>query len=327
MLDCEIYTDVLAFTEGGEVILSPDEDTTMEINARVLTADQPVHLNMTKAGARSSALMIYAAVVDQPISVSVEGTQRTTLDLGPDSGHVGADIDFADGQLKVSYTARHEYDATEIYQAFLATELRVALALFWSRPAIAISICSYVAQSTYNIQAHSLSNAQAVSLGQQLAAHAMAGPRAKYAPTLPFQRYHDTMKDQLEAAKVFEDQYQRFQDKDSEVADKIAAWTTMLQNAQDQRATRLSVQSQTLAKYQDARSTADACAKQLSDDDDELQDAKDVFDQGLVDWEKGQILKAAFAILSAIFGEPSFSPPPFSFSLPLSSFNLSTRGR
>ncbi|KAB8215664.1 hypothetical protein BDV33DRAFT_9559 [Aspergillus novoparasiticus] len=301
LLDCEIYTDVLTFNGGGEVILSPDEDTTMEINARVLTADQPVHLNMTKAGARSSALMIYAAVVDQPISVSVEGTQRTTLDLGPDSGHVGAEIDFTDGHLGVSYTARHEYDATEIYQAFLATELRVALALFWSQPAIAISICSYVAQSTYNIQAHSLSNAQAVSLGQQLAAHAMAGPRAKYAPTLPFQRYHDTMKDQLEAAKTFEDQYQRFQDKDAEVTDKIAAWTAMLQNAQDQRATRLSVQSQTLAKYRDARSTADACVKQLSDDDDELQDAKDVFDQGLVDWEKGQILKAAFAILSAIF--------------------------
>ncbi|KAF5859665.1 hypothetical protein ETB97_002576 [Aspergillus alliaceus] len=301
LTDCEIYTDVIAFAGTDEVILSYGEDTTVEINARVVTADQPVHLNMTKAGARSSAIMIYAAVVDQPISVSVEGAQRTTLALGADSGNLGAQIAFADGQLSVSYTVKHDYDATAVYQAFLDTELRVALALFWTRPAIAISICAYVARSTYGTGAHSLSNAQAVALGQQLAAHAMAGPNANYAPTLPFQTYHDTMRDQLAAAQTFEQQYQRFQDQESAEADKVEAWTTMLQNAQNQRSTRVSVQEQTLAKYQDACRTAEACNKQLTDDNEELRHAQDAFQDGLVKWENALILKAVFGILSAIF--------------------------
>lgn len=311
LTDCEIYTDVLAFAGTDEVILSLGEDTTIEINARVLTADQPVHLNMTKKGAQSSAIMIYTAVVDQPVSISVEGKQLTTLELGVDSGNFGAEIAFTGGQLSVSYASGHDYDATAFYQAYLDTELRVALALFWARPAIAISICAYVARSTYGTGAHSLSNAQAVALGQQLAAHALAGSNANYAPTLPFKTYHDTMLDQLAAAQTFEQEYERFQDKKTEVDDKKAAWAVMLQNAQDQRFTRINVQNQTLAKYKDASSTTQTCGKQLQDDNEELRHAKDAFDKGLREWENAQILKAVFGILSAIFGQflphvPSF---------------------
>lgn len=302
LTDCEIYTDVLAFTGTGEVILSAGKDTVVEINARVLTADQPLHLNMTKAGARSSVIMIYTAIVDQPISVSVEGAQRATLALGVDSDNFGAEITFNDGKLSTSYTAKHDYNVTAVYQAFLDTELRVALALFWAQPAIAISICAYVARSTYGTGAHSLSNAQAVALGQQLAARAMAGPNANYAPTLSFQTYHDTMQDQLAAAQTFEHEYKQFQSAEATEADKVAAWTTMLQNAQDQRVTRVSVQKQTLAKYQDVCSAAEVCSKQLKVDNEELRHAQDAFHDGLLKWENAQLLKAVFDILSAICG-------------------------
>ncbi|PYI00014.1 hypothetical protein BO71DRAFT_404746 [Aspergillus ellipticus CBS 707.79] len=256
--DCHIYTDVLAFTQD-EIILSPGEDTAVEINARVLTADQPVHLNMSKAGAKSCYILIYAAVVDQPIRFSIEGSQMIPLELGVESDNLGAEIDFQDGRLSVSYTTKHDYDATPVYQAFLDTQLRIALTLFWSKPAIAMSICSYVAKSTFSA-------------------------------------------DQLAAEKTFEEQYQRFQDKGSQVADQKTAWTAMLKNAQNQQSTRLDVQVQTLAKYQHAYNTAEACSKQLSDDNEGLRHAQDTFQNGLLAWKNAQILKAVLGILSAVFG-------------------------
>lgn len=281
--------------------LSPGDLTTVQINARVLTADQPVHLNMSKTGAKRCSILIFAAVVDQPFSVSVEGSQRTILDLGANSGHFGVEVDFQDGQLSVTYQEQHSYDASNPYRAFLDTELRIALALFWQRPGIAISICSYVAQSTFEIDAHSLSNAQAVSLGQQLAARAMAGPNANYAPTLPFKTYQQTMLSQLAAAKTFEKEYQRFQDEENAVADKKAAWATMLQHAQDQRSTLVNVQAQALSKYEDACVTAQKCSKKLDDDDEELRHAQDAFEDGLVAWKDAQLRKAVLGILTAIF--------------------------
>lgn len=305
-----IYTDVLAFTEK-EVILSPVKSTTMEINTRVLTANEPMHLNMSKAGAESCAVMIYASVVDQPISVSVEGSQLTTLDLGAQSDNVGAEIVFIDGQMTVTYDKTYDFDSEDTYQACIDTQLRIALALFWSRPAIAISICSHVAKSTATGAPHGLANTQAVALGQQLAAQAMVGPDSNYAPVLTFQTYHDTMEDQLAAAMTFEKQYQQFQNKENSVEDQRAAWGVMLKNAGNQRSTRAAVQDQAWNKYQDACSTVETCSQQLEDDNEEVQDKQTAFEEGLRKWEQANILKAVFGILGAIFGAfyfPSTSP-------------------
>ncbi|RAK79044.1 uncharacterized protein BO72DRAFT_494401 [Aspergillus fijiensis CBS 313.89] len=285
--DCTIYTDVLALSKAG-VTISAGKNTALEIYARVITAEAPVTLDMCLKGTQGTGIVICAAVVDQPISVSVDGGQLTPLALGADSGYQATEISFEDGIPSVSYLDDlDESDTTDVYQAFLDTQLRVALALFWAQPAIAISICAYVAQLTCTGTEHSLFNAQAVSLGQQLAGHTLAGPDANYAPTLPFQTYHDTMVDQLSAAKNFEEQYQRFQDKESAVEDQKQAWGTMLQNAQDQRA--------------DACNTTTECAKHVDDDNGELSDKQKAFEEGLQAWKNAQVLKAVFGILTSLF--------------------------
>ncbi|OJJ96584.1 hypothetical protein ASPACDRAFT_1874688 [Aspergillus aculeatus ATCC 16872] len=281
--------------------MSADELTELEVNARVITADQPVHLNMSKTGAKKCIMVIYAAVLDQAISVSIEGDQRTELDLGVDSGHLQAEIKFDDGKLEVSYSDRHGDDRTAAYQAFLDTELRVALAVCWSSPAVAISICSWVAKSVATAGSHALSQAQAVSLGQQLAAHAMTGSDSYYAPTLTFDEYVLTLETQRQAAEDFQDQYERFQAAENQVDDAKAAGEALLATVQNTQSTRVDLQAQALAKYQAAAATVEACDKMLSDDDEELRHAQDRFQDGLDAWIQRQTFLAICTILGAIF--------------------------
>ncbi|KAK2599073.1 hypothetical protein QQS21_005479 [Conoideocrella luteorostrata] len=299
---CEIYTDILALNEP-EIQMSADELTDLEINARVITADQPVHLNMSTRGAKKCVMVMYAAVLDQRISVSIEGDQRTELELGVDSGHLQAEIKFDEGQLEVSYSDRHGDDRTPAYQAFLDTELRVALAVCWSSPAVAISICSFVAKSAATAGSHALSQAQAVSLGQQLAAHAMTGPDSYFAPTLTFDDFVVTLESQRQAAKSFQQQYEAFQAAQDRVDDAKAAGETLLATVQHEQSTRLDLQSQTLGKYQAAAATVDACDKLLGDDDEELRHAKDRFETGLDEWIRRQTFLAICTILGAVFRE------------------------
>ncbi|EJP64254.1 uncharacterized protein BBA_06636 [Beauveria bassiana ARSEF 2860] len=297
---CEMYTDILALTEP-EIQMSADELTDLEINARVITADQPVHLNMSTRGAKSCVMVIYAAVLDQPISVSIQGNQRTELELGADSGHLQAEIKFDEGQLKVSYRDRHGDDRTPVYQAFLDTELRVALAVCWSLPAVAISICSFVAKSAATAGSHALSQAQAVSLGQQLAARAMTGPDSYFAPTLTFDDFAVTLESQRKAAEAFQHQYENFQAAKDRVDDAKAAGETLLATVQHEKETRLDLQSQALGKYQAAAATVDACDKLLSDDEEDLRHAKDWFETGLDEWIRRQTFLAICTILGAVF--------------------------
>ncbi|RDW72357.1 uncharacterized protein DSM5745_07529 [Aspergillus mulundensis] len=299
---CEIYADVLAFTTP-EVTVEAKADTTIEIRTRVITASEPLHLNFSAAAAQSSAMEIYASILDQPIDVSVEGAQRTRLDIGAESKNVGAVIGFQNSKLTVSPLEQYGGDRSAVYQAHLDTQLRIALALFWARPAIALSICGHVARSTSGLDSgHALSNAQAVSLGQQLAGRRLAGKNAHYAPTLNFKNYRDTMEEQLDAAETFEAQYQLFQNAASGVDDHKKAWATMLANAKDQRVARASVQAQALDKYRDASATVGICTEQLDADEDEMEAAHESFRQGLEQWKNAQVFKAALGIFGAIFG-------------------------
>lgn len=283
--------------------LDARKDTTIEVKARVITSNKPLHLNITAAAAKSFAMVIYVSVVNQPVSVSLEGNQRTTLDLGADSSNLGVAISLTDGKLTVDPLEEYGDDRTPVYQAYLDTQLRVALALFWAKPAIALSICGDVARATSGpASGHALSNAQAEAMGQQLSARRMAGTNTHYAPSLNFETYHGTMVDQLNAARTFEEEYQKFQQAKNEVNDHKEAWEAMLKNAEDQRVNRASVQEQTLAKYKDASTTVEKCTREVADDKHELEKANEKFQEGLDAWENAHILQAVFGILKAVFG-------------------------
>ncbi|KAM3548669.1 hypothetical protein MY1884_009079 [Beauveria asiatica] len=297
---CEIYTDILALTEP-EIQMSASELTNLEINARVITADQPVHLKMSTRGATKCVMVIYAAVLDQPISVSIDNKQRTQLELGADSGHLQAEIKFDGGRLEVSYSDRHGDDRTPAYQAYLDTELRIALAVSWSSPAVAISICSFVAKSAATAGSHALSQTQAMSLGQQLAAHAMTGPDSYFAPTLTFDKFVVTLESQRQAAEAFQHQYEAFQAAKDRVDDAKAAGKTLLETVQNKHSTRLNLQSQALGKYQAAAATVDTCDNVLRKDEEDLRQADDRFETGLNKWKRRQTFLAICTILGSVF--------------------------
>ncbi|KAI0114104.1 hypothetical protein GGR51DRAFT_505498 [Nemania sp. FL0031] len=295
-----IYTDVLAF-DSPETILSPTVDSMLLLAARVLTADAPVTLKVHPASGTGCVIRIYASILDQPVTIqSPDPSQSVRLELGPETNHVGAVVTVETDSISVAYYQQYFESPDEIFQATLATQLRIAQALFWQKPSIAISLCAYGATATALPALYPALNAQAVSLGQQLAAQAMTGPDTTYAPALTISQYRQTVEDSIDALEAFETQYERFQDQKSNVEDQKAAWQAMLQQAINQQALREQARNSASAKYSDACATRDSCLDRVTASQGELDSARKVFEDGLLAWEEQAVFKGVFGILSGI---------------------------
>ncbi|KAI0548372.1 hypothetical protein F4679DRAFT_585544 [Xylaria curta] len=295
-----IYTDVLAF-DSPETILSPTADSMFVLAARVLTADAPVTLKVHPASRTGCVIRIYASILDQPVTIqSPDPSQSVLLELGPDTNHVGAVVTVETDSISVAYYQQYFDNPDEIFHATLATQLRVAQALFWQKPSIAISLCAYGATATARPALYPALNAQAVSLGQQLAAQAMTGPDTTYAPALTISQYRQTVEDSIDALEAFETQYERFQDQKSNVEDQKATWQAMLQQAINQQALREQARNSAFAKYSDACATRDSCLDRVTASQGELDSAREAFQEGLLAWEEQAVFKGVFGILSGI---------------------------
>ncbi|KAE8148376.1 hypothetical protein BDV25DRAFT_141848 [Aspergillus avenaceus] len=294
-----IYTDVLAFTES-EVTISPPKASRVYIFTRVLTADAPVNIRLSPAAESTCSVLIYASILDQPVTISAGGSIPTTLQLGPGTGHLGlAAVASGDG-LEVEYENLYSVDQHFDFEASLQTQLRIALALFWRNSSIAISLCAHVAAATSKPSQYPLINAQAVSLGQQLAAQAMSGPNSSYVPVLPIDTYMDTLQTAMVATSTFEDQYERFHEDGLEVDDQLKAANVMLQTAINQKGMRTNQRDTASSKYESASKVASNCNLQLQLDSSELVVAQVNFEEGIREWKLEQSLKAAFSIITAI---------------------------
>ncbi|KAE8143902.1 hypothetical protein BDV38DRAFT_276970 [Aspergillus pseudotamarii] len=178
-----VYTDVFAFTQP-EITISPEAYGSMQIIARVLTADTPVNLKVIPD--TICWVYLYASILDQPISVSVGDQEPLLLELGPATGNVGVKLIVTPDHIDLEYQQDYIRAVDEDLQASLNTQLRIALALSGRNTSVASSICSYVASVTANIALsfYSQTNSQAVALGQQLEVQGMTGPDMGYAPIL-----------------------------------------------------------------------------------------------------------------------------------------------
>ncbi|EHK19966.1 uncharacterized protein TRIVIDRAFT_155454 [Trichoderma virens Gv29-8] len=299
MHNLHIYTDVLAFMTE-QIIISPAKYGTVNIVARVLTAAKPVTLCVPSGDASTSAIAIYARILDQPISVCMGNSEPVELDLGADTEYVGAAVALENGKVVVEYLTTYPDDSHAELQESLETELRIALVQFWINTSIAISICSYVASITADQSSYSMLNTQAVALGQQLAGQVIAGQNMTYAPVLVLSTYEDTMKLALAAASAYEIQYDRFQDKASSLEVQIEAWKTMLSQATDNETMQGNLRDSAYQKYQDAAKTADSCNQQFKYDNDDVQNAGILFQNGIEKWKFEQKFKAIQAIFTAV---------------------------
>ncbi|OGM44022.1 hypothetical protein ABOM_007788 [Aspergillus bombycis] len=283
------YTDIFAFTQP-EITISPEAYGSMQIIARVLTADTPTNLKVVPD--TICWIYIYASVLDQPLSVS----------LGPATGNVGVKLIVSPDHIDLEYQDVYIRAVDEDLQSSLDTQLRIALVLFWRNPSIAIAICSYVASVTSDIALsfYAQINAQAVALGQQLVAQAMMGPDICPAPVLKIDRYMSTVRDALDAVTAFEEQYQRFQDNECNVGNWKLAWKALLQHAQTQLRKDVTLRKVAWEKYRDACAVVARCQEQCNTDNRQLGDAEATFQGGLTTWYRTTCVVAAFEALSAI---------------------------
>lgn len=307
LLRLNVFSDVLAFTEQ-ETIISPYKNGIIQIMCRVLTADAPV--NIVIPSDASGAISIYAAIVDQPITVAT-GDDKLTLDLGPESENVGVALGFSKGKLDYEYEKKYPTSRSDDLKASLNTLLRIALVQFWKNTSIAISLCSYVATMTTNKEDYNLLNTQAVALGQQLAGQAMAGPSMSYAPVLVLNRYKETTQNALNAATAFELQFERFQDKRESLENQILAWDTMLSQAKNESNMRINIRNMALEKYKSSRITAKSCETQFEEYNFDLEMRRIQFENGFAKWQDEQQLKAVFQILMAAACKSSQIALPF----------------
>lgn len=304
MHNLNVYTDVLAFMTE-DITISPAKYGTLNIVARVLAAAKPVTLRVPSGDAATSAISIYARVLDQPTSVCMGDSKPVSLDLGADTDNVGAAVAFDNGEVVVEYLKKYPYDNHPELQASLETELRIALVQFWINSSIAISICSYVAVITAGQKSYTMLNTQAVALGQQLAGRVMAGQNMTYAPVLVLDTYKDTMQLALTAASAFEAQYDRFQDKATSLKEQIEAWKTMLSEATNSQTMQGKLRDSAYQKYQDAAKVADSCDQQFKFDNDAVQNAGLDFQNGTEKWKFEQKLKAIKKIITAVISKLS----------------------
>lgn len=298
-----IYTDVLAF-DLPETTLSPTADSMIVLAARVLTADASVTLKVNPAPRTGCVVRIYASILDQQVTVqSPDPSKSVTLDLGPGTDNLGAVVTVETDSISVGYYQQY-FDATDnVFQAALATQLRIAQALFWQKPSIAISLCAHVATATARPALYPALNAQAVALGQQLAAQAMTGPDTTYAPALTIDRYKQTVEDAIDALEAFETQYERFQDEQASVEDQKAAWQAMLQHVTTQQAMREQSRNLAFDKYTDACATRDSCQDLITASNHEVDSAQQAFQRGLVAWEEQAVFEGVFGLLTGILSE------------------------
>ena len=301
-----LYTDVFAFRQS-KVTLSPVAYSEIQVIARVITADEPIQLKLNP-GKAGYTVYIYAHVLEQPLSVSLGDDKPQTLQFGTGTEYVGVKLSVHKNTVNCTYQKAFVNNFDEDFQASLDTQLRVALALFWSRTSIAISICSYVAAATTNPALYPQINAQSVALGQQLAAQAMTGPDMGFAPVLKIDQYLPTVRDALDAVSAFDDQYQRFQDNQQDVDQIMDVWSLMLKSTQTQLARDKNLSRSAWDKYQDACTVVARCQEQLNVDNRQADDAASTFSADLNAWYAKTFMKAAFYAISGIVSKES--PPP-----------------
>ncbi|KAL4755799.1 uncharacterized protein BDW70DRAFT_145900 [Aspergillus foveolatus] len=296
-----LYCDILAFTKST-VTITPDDFGLVQIIARVLTADKPTNLNFV-APVRGCQVYIYASILDQPVTVSVDNSSSISLDLGAGSQATGVLLRIQPGRVldpeyQTTYVPVEDLDLQES----LETQMRIALAFFWQNPSIAISLCAFVAAVTHSPPLYPELNAQAAALGRQLSAHVMTGPDTSYAPVLKMDSYRPAVDDTLAAVKGMEEQYELFLQEKDNVHQQIDIWKAMLQQAESQRAKLTYLAAAAWDKYEGAASVVATCQNQMVADNEAIENSKHNFLEGIEKWRDDQKLKAVFLICEAIVG-------------------------
>lgn len=296
-----MYSDVLALPFPN-VSVTVAVGGVITLTARVITSVSPVTLDVHFSGTSDAVLIIYAASVDQPISIATGSGSATALNLGLGSGNVGVQVEFSGGSTVITYLTKNlplELASPEMAK-LLETQLRIASILFWLSPLMAQALTASVARSTLNSQLGASLNIQANSLGQQLAAAALAGNGTSYAPALTLDSYKQTLDGAIDVASTFEAQYEIFTTREGEIQDQKQAWDTMLGHAQDTLNLQTSIVNEASAKWKGATDTMNSATWGIQYDQIDIGDKQLAFKLGIDAWKEKEEFQATVEILFAV---------------------------
>jgi hypothetical protein len=300
-----VYADIISFASGGAVSIDVPAGGAITLSARVITSDQALTLNFKPTSADLSAVILDAAVLDQPIAITFRGTV-IDLELGPYTPNKGVQLEFSNGSLNLTY--RTQYDpftrvnvegpGREALRC-VETQLRAASILYWLWPSVARSLASYVADVTSNSNDYASLGLQAVALGQQLSADKLTGTGLNYAPALVLENYIESTTSAIAVVSAYETQFDRFTDKKATVEDQKQAWDTMYAKAQDDVSVQQTLCDSALSKWKGAldassRIEFDFRAHQIA-----IQSAQLEFQAGIQAWKTNTEFEVAFKIITA----------------------------
>lgn len=231
-----------------------------------------------------------------------------TLSIGDASANVGVEISLQGG--RVTYSYQREWDSLEVSAPELSltlnTELRVASILFWLKPAVADAIATHVGRITGRSSQGAMMNISANAIGQQLTASALTGPGVTYAPVLTLDAYKRTLQGAIDTAAAYEEQYNRFSDRNTSLQDQLAAFDAMIGKAQDVLAFQSTLANDAAAKWSSACDTLIRADSSLRASQLNLKDKEATFKAELEAWRIRKSVEAAFSIIMACISECFF---------------------
>ncbi|KAL1720265.1 hypothetical protein EV715DRAFT_197400 [Schizophyllum commune] len=298
-----VYTDILALSSEATMKLPLPELALASLYARVITSDQPTTLELSPSSREAAQIVLWATYLDKPVSVALEGQQPQLLDLGPDSGHVGVSIVVKNGDISLTYLPKYmtpDLDANGHLAKLLASQLRIASTLFWTQPAVASAIAWHVVRATAQSYDSAALNVQASALQQQISASQLAGPGLTYAPVLKLEYYKNTIAPVLDAGAAFQQQYDRFTDKEATLDDQLQAWDTMVKQAEGALVMQQQLAEDAKAKWDASQQILRAAQNDMRSHQLTLEDRAAEFRAGIEVWKVHQIVKAVVDILKAV---------------------------
>ncbi|KAF7899254.1 uncharacterized protein EAF01_008467 [Botrytis porri] len=298
-----LYADVLAFPSPSFTITVPRFGV-IKLVCRVLSASGPLTLTLNPTTGDQAAFLIYGSTFDQPVSYKIGTGPPVQLDLSPTSGNFGAQVLLKDGSATTTYLRRY-VDISMSDSEFgksLVTQLRIASILFWIKPELALSLASHVARATASSSSGALLNLQANALGQQISASALTGPNMNYAPVLTLNTYKMVLDGAISTTSAFEAQYNRFSDRQATIADQKAAWSAMLNQANDAVNLQQTLVNNALARWDSATDILNSAEDTLRAHQLVLRDKESDFRLGVEIWQREQVINTIVNVFQAVIG-------------------------
>ncbi|XXF77888.1 hypothetical protein P2318_33280 [Myxococcaceae bacterium GXIMD 01537] len=182
----------------------------------------------------------------------------------------------------------------------LGSVYEMATALFTSKPDVAGSMLQWVKKASAGSPSAASLQLQSSALLLALQSQSTGGPT--FVPSLSRAVYVDQSRAFIEAADAYDQQYQRFSDKNENIAARKAAAQVMQGNYRDAAAYADALIAQADDNHSRARASLEAVKASLASQQNQVETAGILFRNGLKNWEEDAKTQAALTLTFTSIG-------------------------